>query len=455
MQLTQAKTQPTTQPTAGLAALLSLLLAAPLLLLSSTASGQMGVDEYVEYVAEQAADIEDKVIAWRRDIHQHPELSNREFRTAALVAEHLESLGMEVETEVAHTGVVGVLRGGRPGPVVALRADMDALPVVEQTGLPFASTERSTYNGLDVGVMHACGHDNHVAILMGAAEVLAGMREQIPGTIKFIFQPAEEGPPPGEDGGAKMMIEEGALEDPDAEAIFGLHISQSLAAGEAAYRPLGMMASAQSFTIDIRGRQTHGARPWQGVDPVVVGSQIVMGLQTIISRQTDVTLAPAVITVGTFRGGVRSNIIPDDVQLTGTIRTFDAGMRERIHENMHRTVDAIAEAGGAEAELVIDPGVPVTYNHAELTAEMGPTLQRVYGGDKVLEAPRVTGAEDFSFFQEEIPGFFFYIGGRPPNVPVEEAIPNHSPLFTVDEDALLPGVQAMTLLPLDYLHRRL
>ncbi len=422
--------------------------------LSLTASVQAQTN-YDDLIAERALEIEDKVIAWRRDIHEHPELSNREFRTAALVADHLRGLDIEVETEVAHTGVVGVLRGGRPGPVVALRADMDGLPVVEQTGLPYASTERTTYNGLDVGVMHACGHDNHVAILMGAAEVLASMREDIPGTIKFIFQPAEEGPPAGENGGAKMMIEEGALMDPDVEAIFGLHISQSLAAGEAGYRALGMMASAQSFEINIRGRQTHGARPWQGVDPVVIGSQIIMGLQTIISRQVDSTLAPAVITVGTFHGGVRYNIIPDDVQLTGTIRTFDPGMRDQIHERMHRTVNSIAEAGGASAELIIDPGVPVTYNHVELTAQMGPTLDRIYGGDNVVESPRVTGAEDFSFFQEEVPGFFFYIGGRPPEVPAEEAIPNHSPLFYVDESSLLPGVKAMSTLPLDYLTQSL
>ncbi|MEQ8954268.1 MAG: amidohydrolase [Gammaproteobacteria bacterium] len=416
-----------------------------------TAVPAFAQSSFDQLITERSAAIEDKVIAWRRDIHEHPELSNREFRTAELVAEHLRSLDIEVETGVAHTGVVGVLRGGLPGPVVALRADMDALPVVEQTGLPYASTVRTTYNGLDVGVMHACGHDNHVAILMGSAEVLASMRDQIPGTIKFIFQPAEEGAPAGEDGGAGMMIREGVLEDPDVDAIFGLHISQNLAAGEVSFRDLGMMASAQSFDLTVTGRQTHGAMPWNGVDPIVVSSQIVMDLQTIISRQVDNTLAPAIITVGTFRGGVRSNIIPDEVELSGTIRTFDPGMREQIFERMHRTVQSIAEAGGATAELTISPGVPVTYNDTNLTRQMAPSIEKIYGGDNVFESPRITGAEDFSFFQEEIPGFFFFIGGRPPEIPAEQAIPNHSPLFYVDESALLPGVRVMSTLAVDYL----
>ncbi len=428
----------------------SSLIIAPLLLgglfCSQQASAQLD-----DLIASRAAAIEDKVIAWRRDIHEHPELSNREFRTAELVAAHLQSLGIAVETEVAYTGVVGTLVGGQPGPVVALRADMDALPVVEQTDYPFRSEVRTTYNGLDVGVMHACGHDTHVAILMGAAEVLASMREQIPGTIKFIFQPAEEGAPPEEGGGADMMIDEGVLTDPDVEAIFGLHVSQGWAVGEVGFRPLGMMASAERFDVIVKGSQTHAARPWQGVDPIVVSSQIVMGLQTIISRQTDITQAPAVITVGTFHGGVRNNIIPDDTTLTGTIRTFDPDMRDNIHERMRRTVTNIANSAGASAELIIYPGVPVTFNDAELTARMRPTLERLYGDANVIEAPLITGAEDFSFYQEEVPGFFFFIGGRPVNVPASEAIPNHSPRFYVDEDALLPGVRAMTTLAMDYL----
>ncbi len=426
------------------------LITAPLLL-GGLLCSQLASAQLDDLIASRAAAIEDKVIAWRRDIHEHPELSNREFRTAELVAAHLQSLGIAVETEVAYTGVVGTLVGGQPGPVVALRADMDALPVVEQTDYPFRSEVRTTYNGLDVGVMHACGHDTHVAILMGAAEVLASMREQIPGTIKFIFQPAEEGAPPEEGGGADMMIDEGVLTDPDVEAIFGLHVSQGWAVGEVGFRPLGMMASAERFDVIVKGSQTHAARPWQGVDPIVVSSQIVMGLQTIISRQTDITQAPAVITVGTFHGGVRNNIIPDDTTLTGTIRTFDPDMRDIIHERMRRTVTNIANSAGASAELIIYPGVPVTFNDAELTARMRPTLERLYGDANVIEAPLITGAEDFSFYQEEVPGFFFFIGGRPVNVPASEAIPNHSPRFYVDEDALLPGVRAMTTLAMDYL----
>jgi len=403
-------------------------------------------------ISERAEAIEQKVIAWRRDIHEHPELSNREFRTAELVADHLRALGLEVETGVAYTGVVATLVGGRPGPVVALRADMDALPVIEEVDLPFRSTVRSTYNGQDVGVMHACGHDTHVAILMGAAEVLTSMRDQIPGTIKFIFQPAEEGAPPEEGGGAEMMVNQGVLATPDVDAIFCLHISQGWAVGEVGFRPLGMMASAERFDVTVRGSQTHAARPWAGVDPIVVSSQIVLGLQTIISRQTDITRAPAVVTVGTIDGGVRNNIIPDSTTMTGTIRTFDPDMRDSIHERIQRTVTNIAESAGASAELTIYPGVPVTFNDADLTRQMAPTLERLYGADNVLEAALVTGAEDFSFYQEEVPGFFFFIGGRPVDVPVSEAIPNHSPRFYIDEDALLPAVRAMSTLAVDYLN---
>lgn len=423
-----------------------------LLLVAVAISGNQAMAQQLDnLIKERAEAIEQKVIAWRRDIHEHPELSNREFRTAALVADHLRALGLEVETEVAYTGVVATLVGGRPGPVVALRADMDALPVIEDVDLPFRSTVRSTYNGQDVGVMHACGHDTHVAILMGAAEVLTSMRDQIPGTIKFIFQPAEEGAPPEEGGGAQMMVNQGVLGTPDVDAIFGLHISQGWAVGQVGFRSLGMMASAERFDVTVRGSQTHAARPWAGVDPIVVSSQIVLGLQTIISRQTDITQAPAVVTVGTIDGGVRNNIIPDTTTMTGTIRTFDPDMRDSIHERLQRTVTNIAESAGASAELTIYPGVPVTFNDADLTRQMAPTLERLYGADNVLEAPRVTGAEDFSFFQEEIPGFFFFIGGRPVDVPASEAIPNHSPRFYIDEDALLPAVRAMSTLAVDYL----
>lgn len=407
-----------------------------------------------EEIAAHAARIEGRVIAWHRDIHEHPELSNREFRTSKLVAEHLRGLGMEVQTGVAHTGVVGLLKGGLPGPVVALRADMDALPVTERMDLPFASKVRATYNGRDVGVMHACGHDNHVAILMGAAEILAGMRERIPGTVKFIFQPAEEGAPKGEECGAGMMIREGVLKDPDVEAIFGLYITQGWETGHAAFRPMGMMASAERFDVTLKGRQTHAAQPWAGIDPIVVGAQIVLGLQTIVSRQINTTIAPAVITVGTFHGGVRNNIVPDEVRMSGTIRTFDPEMREDIHKRIRRTVTSIAESAGATAEVEISPGVPITFNDPALTEQMRGTLERVIGSDRVSEAPLITGAEDFSFYQEEVPGFFFFLGGRPPDVPRSETVPNHSPLFYVDEAALVTGVRAMTSLALDYLSMR-
>jgi amidohydrolase len=397
--------------------------------------------------------LEDQVVAWRRDIHQHPELSNREFRTSALVAEHLESLGLEVQTGIAHTGVVGVLRGARPGPVVALRADMDALPVVERTGLPYASTVRSTYEDQDVGVMHACGHDAHVAILMGAAAVLSALRDDLPGTVKFIFQPAEEGAPKGEQGGAGLMVSEGVLKNPDVAAIFGLHISQGDAVGHASYRPRGAMASAQRFEIRVQGRQTHGAQPWAGVDPIIVGAHIVTALQTIVSRQLEITRAPAVVTVGTFHAGVRNNIVPDMAELSGTIRTFDSGMRDAIHEKIVRIATSVAESMGASAEVEIDPGVPVTYNDVGLTEAMLPTLHAVYGSGNVHLGEPITGAEDFSFYQEQVPGLFFFIGGRPADVPASRGIPNHSPLFFIDEGALVPGVTVMSRLAVDYLER--
>jgi len=390
-------------------------------------------------------------VAWRRDIHANPELSNREFRTSALVAQHLRSLGIDVQTGVAHTGVIGLLKGGKPGPVIALRADMDALPVVEKTGLPYASTVRGEYQGRDVGVMHACGHDTHVAILMGAAEVLAALRDELPGTVKFLFQPAEEGAPKGENGGAKMMIEEGALLNPRVDAVVGLHISQSDVVGRASFRPLGLMASAQRFDVEISGSQTHGARPWAGVDPIVAGAQIVNGLQTIASRQIDITQHPVVVTVGQFEAGVRNNIVPETARLSGTIRTFDPNVRGQVHEKIQRIVTQVAASQGATATVDIDPGVPVTYNHAGLTEQLQGTLAAVYGSDNLIVPPPITGAEDFSFFQEQVPGFFFFIGGRPVDVPVSEAIPNHSPYFYVDEGALPLGVHAMSRLAVDYL----
>ena len=408
-------------------------------------------DSLNEAIADQVDAVTERVVAWRRDIHAHPELSNREFRTSALVAEHLRSLGIDVQTGVAHTGVVGVLKGGKPGPVIALRADMDGLPVTEKTGLPYASTARGEYQGREVGVMHACGHDNHVAILMGAAEVLAAVKEDLPGTVKFLFQPAEEGPPKGEDGGAKMMIAEGALQNPAVDAVVVLHISQGEEVGHASVRPLGLMASAQRFDVEIMGSQTHGARPWAGVDPIVVGAQIVNGLQTIVSRQVDITQHPVVVTVGQFEAGVRNNIVPETARLSGTIRTFDPEVRAQVHEKIRRVVTQVAESQGATATIDIDPGVPVTFNDAVLTGQLSPTLEAIYGTEHVSEPARITGAEDFSFFQEQVPGFFFFIGGRPADLPASKAIPNHSPYFYVDEGALPLGVHAMSRLAADYL----
>mgnify|MGYP003108966523 CR=1 FL=1 len=389
-----------------------------------------------------------QVVEWRRDFHQHPELGNREFRTSGIVAEYLQYLGMEVRTDIAHTGVIGILRGGRPGPVVALRADMDALPVVEQVQLPFSSIERTVYNGQDVGVMHACGHDNHVAILMGVASVMTQMQSELPGTVMFIFQPAEEGAPEGEEGGADLMLKEGAFADPRPDAVFGLHVSP-IPVGAIAVRKQGMMASSDEFKITVHGQQTHGAQPWAGIDPIVVAAQIVLGLQTITSRQLDVTLTPSIVTVGAINGGLRNNIIPESVEMIGTIRTFDAETRDEIHQRVRRTALQIAASAGASADVSIDIGYPVTANDPELTDRMMPTLQRVVGPG-LVESPRVTGAEDFSYFAEEVPGMFFFLGVAPENPDL--VFPNHSPNFFADERALPIGVQTMTALALDFLN---
>ena len=387
-----------------------------------------------------------KVVEWRRDFHQHPELSNQEFRTAKIVADHLRSLGMEVETEVAHTGVVGTLRGG-DGPVVALRADMDGLPVTELVDLPFASKARGVYQGREVGIMHACGHDNHVAILMGVAEVLAGMGDDLPGTVKFIFQPAEEGTPDGSVGGAELMLIEGAFENPRPDVVFGLHVFP-FPAGTIATRPGGLMASSDRHQITIKGKQTHGAVPWAGVDPIVTASQVVLGLQTIVSRQLDATLTPSIVTIGRVEGGVRNNIIPESVELEGTIRTFDAETRIDIHKRIRRTATNIAEAAGATADVVIDQGYGVTRNDPNLFRQMSPTLERV-AGDRFIEASQTTTAEDFSYFANEVPGLFLFLGVAPddPNL----IYPNHSPRFYADERALPVGVEALTSLTLDYM----
>ncbi len=417
-------------------------------------SAAAGAEDAKSLLEDTLADVEPRVIAWRRDFHEHPELSNREFRTAKIVAEHLRSLDFDsVETGIAHTGVVGTLTGGKPGPVVALRADMDALPVREQTGLSFASEARGEYNGQEVYVMHACGHDTHVAMLMGAAEVLAKHRDQVAGTVKFIFQPAEEGAPAGERGGAALMIDEGVLDGPAApEAIFGLH-AWPVGSGTLNYRSGGFMAAADNLYIRITGRQTHGSAPWAGVDPIFVSAQVMTALQAIPSRQLDITRGPAVITIGSIHGGVRGNIIPDDVEMSGTIRTFDVGVREALHAKLRNTVQSIAEAAGASAEIVIDGYAPVTGNHPELLRRMLPTLAWAAGEDRVLEHTPITGAEDFALFQERIPGLYLMLGVNRPGVPAGAAAPNHSPMFDAWEGALLTGVRAHVGFVLDYPQR--
>jgi amidohydrolase len=421
--------------------------------LSGPALGQKKSDDLGRVIEAKLPEIMPKVIAWRRDIHQHPELGNHEVRTAKLVADHLKALGMEVRTGVAHTGVIGVLVGGRPGPIVALRADMDALPVTEQVDLPFKSTVRTTYNGAEVGVMHACGHDNHVAILMGVAEILAGMKADLPGTVKFIFQPAEEGPPAGEDGGAPMMVKEGALDDPHPSAIFGLHVWPG-PLGSLNYRSGGSMAAPDNLHIVIKGRQTHGALPWGGVDPIVVSAQVILALQTITSRQIDVTQAPAIVTIGSIQGGNRGNIIPDSVVMVGTIRTFDDAMRKDIHDRVRRTAEEIAKSAGATATVTIPPGGLLTYNDPTLTEQMLPTLRRTAGEGGLKEIRPVTGSEDFPAFTQNIPGMFFFLGGLPKGGDPTTAPRNHSPYFFVDEAALPTGVRAMANLAVDYLRMR-
>lgn len=403
-------------------------------------------------VAAAAERIEPKIVAWRRDIHQNPELGNREVRTAKIVAEHLRALGFDsVREKVAHTGVVGVLKGGKPGPVVALRADMDALPVKEEVDVPFKSTVRTEWNGQACGVMHACGHDAHTAMLMGVAEILAGMRASIPGTVKFIFQPAEETPPIGESGGAKMMIEEGCLKSPDVDAIFGLHVVSNEPTGKIGYRPGPFMASADDFRVFVRGEQTHAAYPWSGVDPIVVSSQIVLGLQTIVSRKIDITEEPAIVSVGVFHGGVRHNIIPDEVKLEGTIRTFSERHREEIHGHVKRISEMIAAAGGASARVHIHRWYDVTVNDPALTEWSAPTLARIAGEANVGVIGKQCGAEDFSFYQKEVPGFFYFMGCTPPEREARTAPSNHSPRFYVDESCFKTGVKTLCALALDWL----
>jgi amidohydrolase len=417
-----------------------------LLAFSTQAQGDMA-----QMVSKQAKKINNKVVEWRHHIHQNPELSNREFKTGEYIAAHLKSLGLEVKTGVAKTGVVGILKTGRPGPVVGMRADMDALPVVERVDVPFKSTVKTTYLGNEVGVMHACGHDTHVAMLMGAAEVLTGMKDQLKGTIVFVFQPAEEGAPPGEEGGAKLMVKEGLLKDLGIDVMFGTHINSQTEVGKVTYKPGGAMAAANRYVIKVKGKQTHGSQPWGGIDPITVSAQIIQGLQHIISRQTELTKEAAVISVGRIQGGVRNNIIPEEVEMIGTIRTLNEDMKKDIFEKIKRTATNIAEASGAVAEVDIQDGVPVTYNDPELTQQMLPSLHKSAGENNVYLIPAKTGAEDFSYFALEVPSLFVFIGGMPKGMDPSEAAPHHTPDFFIDDSAMETGVKVYSNLAIDYL----
>lgn len=399
-----------------------------------------------------AEGVDAKVVEWRRHFHQNPELSNREFKTGEYIAEYMRSLGLEVMSPVAKTGVVAILRGGQPGPVVGLRADIDALPVKERADLPYKSQAKGTYKGQEVDVMHACGHDTHIAMLMGAATILTEMKDELKGTVKFVFQPAEEGAPEGEEGGASLMVKEGVLKNPDVDVMFGLHINSLTEVGKMRFKPGGAMAAADVFNIKVKGKQSHGSQPWGGVDPIVTASQIVMGLQTIISRQTDLTREAAVISVGKFTSGVRNNIIPEEAELIGTIRTLDPKMQDIIHEKIKITAENIARAQGAEAIVNIRRGVPVTFNAPQLTNQMIPTMKRVFGGENVIQAKAITGAEDFSFYANEVPSLFLFVGGMPEGKDPREAAPHHTPDFIIDDSGLKYGVELLCSLTWDYMN---
>jgi len=421
------------------------LLLTIIILYSSIGFAQHGLDKEI-------AAIESKVIEWRRHFHENPELSNREFKTAEKIAEHLKSLGIEVQTGVAHTGVVGILKGKKPGKVLALRADIDGLPVPERADLPFKSLAKGEYNDEEVPVMHACGHDTHIAILMGVAEILSKNKNKIKGTIKFIFQPAEEGAPSGEEGGAKLMVKEGVLKNPDVNAIFGLHISSGLPVGNVAYKTGGIMAASQSFEINVKGKQSHGSTPWTSIDPIMASVKIIDGLQTLVSREMDLTKEAVVLSIGKIESGVRSNIIPESAQIVGTLRTLDYDMQKKINQRMKEMVPAIAKAYKAEATIYIPDGYPITYNDPELTAQMIPSIQKAAGSNNVMDIKAITGAEDFSFFQLEIPGVYFFLGGMTPGN--TQPYPHHTPDFFIDESGMLLGVKTFIQMSIDYLNEK-
>jgi amidohydrolase len=410
-------------------------------------------DAFRATVSRSADQIESKVITWRRDFHEHPELGNRETRTSGIIAKHLQSLGIEVKTGVAKTGVVGILKGAKPGPVVALRADMDGLPVIERTSVPFASKVKTEYNGQEVGVMHACGHDTHVAILMGVAEILSSMKKDLKGTVKFLFQPAEEGAPVGEEGGAELMVKEGVLDNPKVDVVFGLHINAQTEVGKIAYRPGGTLAGVNDLRIVVKGRQAHGAAPWASIDPVVVSAQIINNLQTVVSRNLNITQNAGVVTIGSIHGGVRSNIIPEQVEMLGTIRTLSKDDEKMVTDRVRQIAVKTAEALGAVAEVEIpySSHYPVTYNDPVLTEKMLPSLRKTAGTGQVIMVPAATGAEDFSFFQEKVPGLFFFLGGMPKGKDPKTTASHHTPDFFVDESGLKLGVNALTNLTLDYM----
>lgn len=402
---------------------------------------------------QQAKEIEPKLIEWRRYFHANPELSNRETKTGARIAEQLRAMGMEVQYPVARTGVVGILKGGKPGPVVGLRADIDALPVTERNSLPFASKVKDTFNGMETGVMHACGHDGHMSILLGVAEILSKNRNELKGTVKFIFQPAEEGAPPGEEGGAYLMVKEGVLENPKVDVMFGLHIQSLVPLETLAYKPEGLMAAVDNVNITVKGRGAHGATPWDSIDPIVIGSQIVLGLQTIVSRQTELTKAAAVVTIGSMHAGIRRNIIPETATLEGTIRTFDADMQQKVHEKIRTTAINIAQSSGATAEVEITKLYPVTYNDPSLTNKMAPTLERVVGKANAKVVAPVTMAEDFSFFQQKVPGLFFFVGAYPADMKLAAQPTHHTADFMIDERCLVIGVKSLLALTTDYMNQ--